>query len=365
MLEELKELLADIRTYQELEEAGPNKAFWKALEIGCDKEIESAAPDSRSREAGVHSSVMDELTSSFQGKSSLELDAMGADIQAKLDSGDGSLDTEFWEGVLSQLQVYRARAELREFHEKMLQRWLEVIEKKRADLQRYREEHPEEVAAEAAAAAAAAATAVANHTDGAGADGGTFGSADSRARDEASKGLGDLEEELGLSDEVRLADQVYWWQDKYRPRKPRYFNRVKTGYDWNKYNQAHYDHDNPPPKTVQGYKFSIFYPDLMDRTVTPKYICEPSDTKEFMILRFSAGKQSTTCLAVGAVLLLHPYFAYMSFGNNRWTGAPYEDVAFKIVNREWEFGRKAGFRASFERGVMNLFFNFKRHRYRK
>lgn len=48
-----------------------------------------------------------------------------------------------------------------------------------------------------------------------------------------------------------MRKQTYWWHDKYRPRKPRYFNRVKTGYDWNKYNQTHYDHDNPPPKTVQ------------------------------------------------------------------------------------------------------------------
>ena len=45
--------------------------------------------------------------------------------------------------------------------------------------------------------------------------------------------------------------QVYWWHDKYRPRKPKYFNRVHTGYEWNKYNQTHYDHDNPPPKVVQ------------------------------------------------------------------------------------------------------------------
>ena len=28
-------------------------------------------------------------------------------------------------------------------------------------------------------------------------------------------------------------------------------NRVHTGYEWNKYNQTHYDHDNPPPKIVQ------------------------------------------------------------------------------------------------------------------
>lgn len=23
--------------------------------------------------------------------------------------------------------------------------------------------------------------------------------------------------------------QVYWWHDKYRPRRPKYFNRVHTG----------------------------------------------------------------------------------------------------------------------------------------
>ena len=44
---------------------------------------------------------------------------------------------------------------------------------------------------------------------------------------------------------------MYWWHDKYRPRKPKYFNRVHTGYEWNKYNQTHYDQDNPPPKVVQ------------------------------------------------------------------------------------------------------------------
>ena len=32
--------------------------------------------------------------------------------------------------------------------------------------------------------------------------------------------------------------QVTWWHDKYRPRKPKYFNRVHTGYEWNKYNQV-------------------------------------------------------------------------------------------------------------------------------
>merc|ERR1711939_597507 len=71
--------------------------------------------------------------------------------------------------------------------------------------------------------------------------------------------------------ELALAKQHYEWEDKYAPRKPRFFNRVKAGYEWNKYNQTHYDHDNPPPKIVQGYKFNIFYPDLIDKTKAPTY----------------------------------------------------------------------------------------------
>jgi len=48
-----------------------------------------------------------------------------------------------------------------------------------------------------------------------------------------------------------LFAQVYWWHEKYKPKKPKYYNRVHTGYEWNKYNQTHYDQDNPPPKVVQ------------------------------------------------------------------------------------------------------------------
>lgn len=109
---------------------------------------------------------------------------------------------------------------------------------------------------------------------------------------------------------------------------------MKTGYDWNKYNQTHYDHDNPPPRTVQGYKFSIFYPDLIDATIAPKFFLEPADEKQFAIIRFHAGP-------------------------------PYEDIAFKIVNREWERGRRSGFKCVFERGVLQLQFNFTRVWYRR
>ena len=134
---------------------------------------------------------------------------------------------------------------------------------------------------------------------------------------------------------VPLEAQEYWWQQQYVPRQPKFFNKVHTGYDWNKYNRAHYDQDNPPPKVVQGYKFNIFYPDLIDKKATPDYKITPcKDNPEFGILKIHAGP-------------------------------PYEDIAFKIVNREWEFGYKRGFKCQFHNNIFQLWFHFKRLRYRR
>lgn len=158
--------------------------------------------------------------------------------------------------------------------------------------------------------------------------------ADSLLTDEAKKGMDSGEARFSF--EIPLEQKVAWWHDKYRPRKPKYFNRVHTGYEWNKYNQTHYDHDNPPPKMVQGYKFNIFYPDLIERNVSPSYLLlpDPSGAKDTCLIRFRAGP-------------------------------PYEDIAFKIVNREWENSHKRGFRCRFERGILQVYFNFKRYRYRR
>ncbi|KAG1148834.1 hypothetical protein G6F37_003034 [Rhizopus arrhizus] len=105
---------------------------------------------------------------------------------------------------------------------------------------------------------------------------------------EAAKGVDEDEDLFNI--EAEIAQQTYNWQDKYRPRKPRYFNRVHTGYEWNKYNQTHYDLDNPPPKVVQGYKFNIFYPDLIDKSKAPTYFIEKDpESPDTVLIRFHAG----------------------------------------------------------------------------
>ena len=93
-------------------------------------------------------------------------------------------------------------------------------------------------------------------------------------KSKAKKHLDEEEELLNLEEDI-VNPTTYNWEDKYRPRKPSYFNRVHTGYEWNKYNQTRYEcvqciffcdqlypdtddsTDNPPPKVVQGYKVGL------------------------------------------------------------------------------------------------------------
>ncbi|KAI5661925.1 hypothetical protein M9H77_21248 [Catharanthus roseus] len=82
----------------------------------------------------------------------------------------------------------------------------------------------------------------------------------------ALKEMGDMEK-----NEINL-DSQFW------PRKPKYLNRVHSGYVWNKYNKIHYDHENHPlPKTIEGYQFNVFYPDLVGKSKVPSHSVEILD----------------------------------------------------------------------------------------
>jgi hypothetical protein len=164
---------------------------------------------------------------------------------------------------------------------------------------------------------------------------------------EVARGVQEDEEIFAGEEEVSSASKPQW-ASKHRPRKPRYFNRVQLGYEWNKYNQTHYDHDNPPPKVVQGYKFNVFYPDLIDKVKAPTYRIERENGRKRGESFAPAGEEDT-CL-----------IRFIS-------GPPYEDLAFRIVDKEWDYSAKKerGFRSSFDKGILQLHFQFKKVYYRK
>eukprot|EP00375_Theileria_parva_P000803 XP_763473.1 hypothetical protein [Theileria parva strain Muguga] len=114
---------------------------------------------------------------------------------------------------------------------------------------------------------------------------------------------------------------------------PMYYNRIKRGVEWTKYNLAHYDQDNPPPKRIQGYKFNIFFPQLKGKV--PKWKLQKDGNKnETVLIRFIGGD-------------------------------PYRDIAFRVMNREWNTDPQKGFKNFFDNGVLHLYFDFKKIKYRR
>ncbi|ETW83838.1 hypothetical protein HETIRDRAFT_170300 [Heterobasidion irregulare TC 32-1] len=399
--DQVDELHDDIERYLQLEQSDVNIDFWTNMMVICKDRVERIKADQR---LGVEASaaVESDITALLQGKPYDHLVALQRQIQAKLSSGE-PVDTDYWESLLKKLLVWKAKARLKSLHEVVVRNRLEQLRKRQRDEALQAQEELLEGVANAAAGKAHAAVveptvvqesvlaedvepydramspgliditklpyeerqidivleaddrralleqrrAVAasrfvpkaaqpapQEEEDIEAPSGADLASEALYRAEAEKDM-DEEEELFNLEENIVNPTTYNWEDKYRPRKPRYFNRVHTGYEWNKYNQTHYDTDNPPPKVVQGYKFNIFYPDLIDKSKAPSYkIVKEPGNDDTVLLHFTAGP-------------------------------PYEDIAFRIVNREWEYSHKRGFRSSFDRGCLSLWFNFRRNFYRK
>ncbi|KAK2822273.1 hypothetical protein Q5P01_022338 [Channa striata] len=395
-------------------------------EISKLRKLEASGKGPGDRREGINTAVSTDVQSVFKGKTYSQLQALHLNIETKIRAGGSNLDIGYWESLLQQVRVYMARARLRERHQDVLRQKLFKLKQEQgveseplfpiikeeprseeddrdrpgelassSTKNKNREREDEEVAGTSTSGnqdkdgeekgdkkdeeeKGEVVEAVLTEEDliqqsQAEYDSGRYsprlltpsempldthtitpeedlhrlqlarrqlqvtGDASESAEDafvrRAKEGMGN--DEAQFSVEFPVTGKMYLWADKYRPRKPRFFNRVHTGFEWNKYNQTHYDFDNPPPKIVQGYKFNIFYPDLIDKRSTPQYFLEPSpDNKDFGILRFHAGP-------------------------------PYEDIAFKIVNREWEYSHRHGFRCQFANGIFQLWFHFKRYRYRR
>lgn len=413
-IDDLEDLLADIRVYNELEKS-ENASYWEDLTVIVDDDLkklkkqESEKSLHLGRREGIHQSVAKDVSEIFKGKNTTQLNELKEKIESKIGNQTGGLDVGYWESLLSQLKAHMARARLRDRHQKNLKLKLELLKQEQEEnvdgkyfeevvVKEPKIEHSESPGPSTSDPVPSTSKDDPMDTDESSQDSSTSVDKNEQAdllhecfklyergnyspkylksldiepgieiitedqnqqrldnlrvkvieeenedealsrqemllRQEARKGMN--EDEAEFSVETKLDSQIYLWSDKYRPRKPRYFNRVHTGFEWNKYNQTHYDIDNPPPKIVQGYKFNIFYPDLITKSTTPQYFLTPcSDNPDFAILKFHAGP-------------------------------PYEDIAFKIVNREWEFSYKRGFRCQFQNNIFQLWFHFKRYRYRR
>lgn len=340
-IEDLEDLLEDIRIYMEMDKSGQNQGYWEDLTIIATDELQKLRKLELGNEynvtmgnrEGINQSVARDVTTIFQGKTAQELDELKAKIEFKLSGKGDGVDIGYWESLLSQLKAHMARARLRDKHQDNLRNKLEMLKREQEG------EEDDNIKQEPDDDKPSSSSAVNNDTLQNEDENSQDMDQDEEAMDLLSdcfalytqgnyspeyfreqdidsnikvidddqletniekvrnrvlNRIDDDDEDFATKEEIRLAKQcrdslgvsndeaefsvetkldseVYLWSDKYRPRKPRYFNRVHTGFEWNKYNQTHYDMDNPPPKIVQGYKFNIFYPDLIDKNSTPQY----------------------------------------------------------------------------------------------
>ncbi|KAG9159692.1 hypothetical protein Leryth_017426 [Lithospermum erythrorhizon] len=116
----------------------------------------------------------------------------------------------------------------------------------------------------------------------------------------------------------------YEWKDKYLPRRPTYLNRVEYGHRLDSYDLAGLN-----PYVEKAYKFNIFYPNIVDQRNLQFFIEYEKDNTKTCRLIFQAGP-------------------------------PYQDIAFRIVNQEWDL---KAFKSSFQHGILHLYFNLKGYWY--
>ncbi|CAG5098994.1 Oidioi.mRNA.OKI2018_I69.XSR.g16155.t1.cds [Oikopleura dioica] len=409
--EQLEDLIVDIEVYRKVDKSEVAQTFWDNVTTVANDLVKSQKA-SRSHRSEINPSVKADILKIFKGKSVAKLDELKEKVTLKIEQGQKTgADINYWEALIKELAGYRAKVSLQEQHKQFMkrvdaaqieheaekakkkaekmepvvfkepkftapkysrkeekpkedikeagiiieQRSLEEIEaeKKRIQMEKHCQEMYEdkcytpplidfvpdteeiikasieilslEEKRELIRKNPAKIKAAAKTTN--------TSALEDKFLQTAKQDMDQDEAEFSV--EAQLENTVYKWADKYKPRKPKFFNRVHTGFEWNKYNQMHYDFDNPPPKIVQGYKFNIFYPDLIDKSVSPDYdLLKLEEDPEFCVLRVKSGP-------------------------------PYEDIAFKIVNREWDFGNKKGFRCQFMNGMFQLWFYYKRYRYRR
>ncbi|OJD27463.1 hypothetical protein ACJ73_01136 [Blastomyces percursus] len=416
--DQLGDLETDIDTFLTLEKHPKNRDFWKTMKIVCEDRRQKSQPFGP--EGRAMNSVADDINRLLGPKSYEELETLEIQIRRKLDSKD-PIDTDYWEQLLKSLTVWKARAKLKKVYQAVIDDRVSglrnqqkeeavVVQKKLAPLapllvasssplpsdilnkETVLDLDPEpllhlgtqdkslDILDEEAllrkvaldrqkilkigfvplrhratermstlVTAPPVETSTAHLTSRFAAIPNEDFSQATRAlyEREVARGVSDNEEIFAGEEAVSTAGKPTW-ANKYRPRKPRYFNRVQMGYEWNKYNQTHYDYDNPPPKVVQGYKFNIFYPDLIDKTKAPTYKIERENGRKRGQSFAPAGEEDTCLIRFIA-------------------GPPYEDLAFRIVDKEWDYSakRERGFKSSFDKGILQLHFQFKKIYYRK
>lgn len=406
-LQDIYQLIPDIDEYLKIDLQQPNADFWQMMKVVCLEKQKLLAPDTGvDYEARVIEPVSVDIDAVLKDKTYNELIELEEKINQMLESKGGMVDVDFWSRLLKELVLRKARSKLQEIHELVIAERVRKLQKVQAaealraklqisslikkgkrvaavavpynpdmdvvpplisfkqfedvgiTIKNYsKDEYFKELENKREAVRKLGFVAMKQQKDRTAYVASAFHgkSLENKQSIETDPAQALYDKELaratGENEENFVSETQLPGHDSVSGLiKPRYFNRVMLGYDWNKYNQTHFTSENPPPKVVQGYKFNIFYPDLINAQKAPSYkIIRDSDGKaEKHRLALTAGENDTCIIKFQAQ-------------------PPYQDIAFRVVDRQWDNSshRGAGFKSKFENGVLQLHFRFKKVFYRK
>ncbi|XP_073108249.1 splicing factor Cactin isoform X2 [Elaeis guineensis] len=143
-VKEMEELHDDIKMHLDMDTpTQTHTEYWEALMVICDWELgearkrdaldrarvrgEEPPADVLAEERGLHLSIETDVKDLLEGKTFNELESMQRQIESQMRSGTAKV-VEYWEAVLKRLQIYKAKACLKEIHASLLRKHLERLE---------------------------------------------------------------------------------------------------------------------------------------------------------------------------------------------------------------------------------------------
>ncbi|CAN8029528.1 unnamed protein product [Ixodes persulcatus] len=399
-VQDLEDLQEDIKVYMELENSR-NLNYWRDVQIIVEEELrklrrlDTSSVDHQivERREGINAAVSTEVVDVFKGKTPGQLQALYAQIQKRIHSKEEGLDVPYWETLLSRLKAYMARARLRERHQENLRRKLFQLKQEQGVdsgplFPCVKKESP-------------------SRPDGEGSpQPGPSGSQPGEASEvkeepserpassAASTAEGEEEEEESKEGEAeepavvkyqRINPRPFISADPFcsasntkrqptvmRPTRPgrcRYAQmevqsnpfianpntaisntqifRTKLHVKKYLYNKQLIDYRTKTTLNSENAQAPIQYKKKIENTRVP---CLVWKRKEEGMHQHSL----SSCFTVSLFFMSFFFFFVVM-----------QDIAFKIVNREWEYSYKRGFRCQFHNNIFQLWFHFKRYRYRR
>jgi hypothetical protein len=132
-LVDTEELHEDIQMHLALEKNSKTLEFWRAMIVVAEDCLSKMREnEERIRSGGVALTVNQDIHRVLSGKTVAQLSVLQDQIVRKLNSNE-PIDVEYWENLLKELVIYKAKAKLNDMHQEILTARLQQLRNKQRE----------------------------------------------------------------------------------------------------------------------------------------------------------------------------------------------------------------------------------------